>query len=220
MTQLVPEIKSQIEAIRLEEGRPLILCDADEVLFKFLEGLEHYLESEGYWLDMTSFRLSGNVKKQGTDEAIDGMQVKQLLDSFFQHRTEHLDPVEGAAEALASLSEQAQIVILSNLPLAQRRDREKALAEHGMAYPLVANQGIKGPPAKALAEAAKAPVTFLDDLPPNLQSVRETVPHATLIHFIADPRLAQLIGKAEASDHRLDTWPEVHDLLSRQFAET
>ncbi|TNE37423.1 MAG: hypothetical protein EP347_07945 [Alphaproteobacteria bacterium] len=220
MIPLVPEIKAQVDAIQLQEGRPLILCDADEVLFKFLEGLEHYLENEGYWLDMTSFRLTGNVKEKGTDEVVDGMRVKELLDSFFQHRTEHLEPVEGAAAALESLSNHAQIVILSNLPLAQRQDRERALAEHGMPYPLVANQGIKGPPAKALAEAAGGPVTFLDDLPPNLQSVREAVPHATLIHFIADPRLARLIGKAEASDHRLDTWPEVHDLLSRQLNQT
>ncbi|TNE56869.1 MAG: hypothetical protein EP340_10595 [Alphaproteobacteria bacterium] len=220
MINLVPEIRSQIEAIDLQEGRPLILCDADEVLFKFLDGLEHYLESEGYWLDMTSFRLTGNVKEQGSNEVVDGLRVKELLDSFFKHRTEHLEPVEGAAEALESLSDHAQIVILSNLPLAQRLDREKALAEHGMPYPLVANQGIKGPPAKALADAARGSVTFLDDLPPNLQSVREAVPHATLIHFIADPRLAQLIGKAEASDLRLDTWPEVHELLSRQLRQT
>lgn len=87
-----------------------------------------------------------------------------------------------------------------------------------MPYPIIANQGTKGPAAGHLANQVQAQIVFMDDLPPNLQSVRDAVPHATLIHFIADPRLARLLGKAEVSDHRIDTWPEVHDTLTRVFS--
>ena len=64
----------------------------------------------------------------------------------------------------------------------------------------------------------EAPIAFLDDLPPNITSVRKSVPSATLIHFIADPRLAKLLGAADDCDYRIDTWPEAHEALSQALS--
>ena len=35
-------------------GQPLLILDADEVLFMFVDGFMNFLESQGYYLDLTS----------------------------------------------------------------------------------------------------------------------------------------------------------------------
>jgi hypothetical protein len=215
---LAPEIQSQIDGLDLVKNQPLIVCDADEVLFKFFEGLEAYLGTQGYWVDLQSFRITGNVKSKETNEVTEALKVKDLLSGFFAEMTPHLDPVEGAADALAALASTNQIVILSNLPIERREARIEALHKNEMPYQVIANQGEKGPACEYLANIVEAPIAFLDDLPPNITSVRKSVPSATLIHFIADPRLAKLLGAAEDCDYRIDTWPEAHETLSQTFA--
>lgn len=218
MTELAPEIQSQIDGLELVKNQPLIICDADEVLFKFLEGLETYLDAQGYWVDLQSFRITGNVKSKETNEVTEALKVKDLLSGFFSEMTPHLDPVEGAADALASLASTNQIVILSNLPIERREARVQALHKNKMPYQVIANKGEKGPACGYLANVVEAPIAFLDDLPQNITSVRKSVPSATLIHFIADPRLAKLLSAAEDCDYRIDTWPEAHEALSQTFA--
>ncbi len=216
MSKLGTEIKKQIDEITLDPGRPIIVSDADEVLFQFVGGLERYLETQGLWLDLQSFALSGNIKYKDTNEVYPTEKMRDLLSSFFAVSTSFLEPVEGAALALERLSEHAQIVVLSNVPLSQKQAREETLAKHGMHFPVIANEGLKGPAAAYLAAGAGGPFFFLDDIPHNITSVREAVPSSVIIHFIADPRLARLLGPAEHSDHRIDLWPEVHDVIHRR----
>ena len=52
----------QIDALDLVPGRPLVVSDADEVLVQFVAGLELYLETQGLWLDLQSFALTGDRK--------------------------------------------------------------------------------------------------------------------------------------------------------------
>ncbi|PWR23429.1 hypothetical protein [Zavarzinia compransoris] len=207
----------QLDALVLEAGRPLVITDADEVLFLFLQGFEAYLEDNGHYLDLSSFALVGNIKNAATEEMAPVEVAKALLDGFFRERTETMTPVPGAAEALAALSARAQVVVLSNLPESSRGAREKALALAGMPYPIVANIGLKGPVVRHMAERVQAPVFFLDDIPHNHTSVAQAAPEVQRVHFIADPRLARLIGQAEHSNHRVDDWAEVRRLIEREL---
>ena len=50
MSKIEPQIMSQLEALTLDPHRPLIISDADEVLLKFMERVEVYLESIGLGL--------------------------------------------------------------------------------------------------------------------------------------------------------------------------
>ncbi len=83
-----------------------------------------------------------------------------------------------------------------------------------MDYPVVVNSGLKGAPVKWLADKVDGPVFFLDDIPHNINSVAEDAPHVHCIHFIADPRLQKLIGKADGATARIDVWVEVHDWIT------
>ena len=62
MSGLGESIRTQIDELSLDSNRPLLLCDADEVLFQFVRGLERHLETQGFHLDLISFSLFGNIK--------------------------------------------------------------------------------------------------------------------------------------------------------------
>jgi len=193
--------------LKLDARRPLLICDADEVLVQFLMGLERFMLRHGRKLVLKSFAIHGNVVDAATGETVTHDEVTQLLKDFFQHDTHALDPVPGAAEALRALGERAQIVILSNLPETARETRRSHLASHGMDYPVIAGSGPKGPIVRQIVQSIKAPIVFIDDLPPHLTSVAQEAPHVHRLHFVADHRLARLIGPAADAHRRIDDWP-------------
>ena len=204
---LSEEISNQIETLELDPDRPLVISDADEVLLQFMRQFEIYLDRNDMRIDLSSFRLQGNIKYKGSDEAVD-MTNRNIINDFFAAETLNFSPVEGAAEALNALSKEAQIIILTNLPLAQKSERQINLSKHGMDYPVIVGSGLKGPAVKSLGETINAPLFFLDDIPHNINSVAEYVPTSGRIHMIADPRLSKLIGAAEGASARIDQWQE------------
>ncbi len=204
----VPDVvRRQISELRLASDRPLVISDADEVILQFIRALETYLGEQELYLDLKSFALTGNIRRQGDGVALEASAVKSLLGQFFEHRVDTVEAVDGAREALEIISEKAQIVVLSNLPLERREARQKGLRRQGMNYPLVANSGPKGGAVRLLADAVQAPIFFLDDLPGNIKSVAEAASEVIRVHFVADPRLARLLEPAEYCHVRLDNWP-------------
>ena len=214
---LSEEISNQIETLELDPDRPLVISDADEVLLQFMRQFEIYLDRNDMWIDLSSFRLQGNIKYKGSDEAVD-MTNRNIIDDFFAAETLNFSPVEGAAEALNALSKEAQIIILTNLPLAQKSERQINLSKHGMDYPVIVGSGLKGPAVKSLGEKINAPLFFLDDIPHNINSVAEYVPTSGRIHMIADPRLSKLIGAAEGASARIDQWQEAQAWILNKLA--
>lgn len=203
-----------VDGVRLDPARPLIICDADEVLLQFVAGLDRYLERRSLYLDLTSFRIHGNVKRRTTNEPVADDAVSELLEAFFASETRHLDVVPGAAEALARLSGRAQVLILSNLPDTARPARIENLTGHGMPYPVIAGKGLKGHVVKRLIDGFAPPVVFIDDLPPHIASVAGETPCVHRLHFIADERLARLLPKAADAHARIDTWPEAAEWIT------
>ncbi len=211
---LDPFVEEQIASLTLNTTRPLIVTDADEVLFRFMEGLEAFLEREGYEISLKSFAITGNVRHKATGNVVEATEMRGLLGAFFQAETHRLAPVEGAADALQTLSAHADIVVLSNVPFDRRDARAQSLLDSGMPYPLVANAGLKGPAMAALARKGGRPIFFLDDIPHNLQSVHEAVDHVHLIHFVADPRLRKLVPSPEAHHISSGDWRHAADHIT------
>ncbi len=219
-----PDVAAQLAALVLDGARPLIICDADEVLFEFMAGFETFLEDNGMFFDWRSFALAGNIHYRSTGgaapRALPADEVPGLIERFFAECTETLRPVPGAASALTALGQRrAQVVVLSNLPLDQRSARRRALVRHDMDYPLVANVGGKGPAVRDLAARVRAPVFFLDDIPHNHAAVSRAAADVVRLHFIADPRLARLLGPAAHCHHRADNWPEARAIIERHLDE-
>lgn len=210
-------LEAQLATLSLVRGRPLVIVDADEVLFHFMQGFERYLETQGCAIALTSFALTGNIRRVHDDGVLTQAEVAALLGNFFVDHTETLSPVPGAAEALAVLSDRTQVVVLSNLPLAQAPARRRALQAAGMDYPVIANTGSKGGAVRRLADLAASPVAFVDDIPNHHGAVRRTVPDAFCVQYVADPRLAALVPRAPESDLFAADWAEIGDAIGRRL---
>lgn len=199
---------------RLTRGRPLLIVDADEVLLRFVEGFDRYLQARGMFLDLSSYRLHGNVKWLAGGEAVLDVEVTALLDEF-RRDLDSLEIVEGAQEALQALRPRLDILVLTNISPAQATPRMRNLATHGFDLPLVANSGLKGPAVKALATQAGRPAFFVDDIPHNLASAAQAAPEIWRIHLIGDERLKPLLPPAADAHLRAEDWSQ-----ARRFIET
>lgn len=204
------------EAVRLDPDRPLAVIDVDEVLALFVQGFRAYLAPRGVELRMTSFALFGNMYAAEAEAALERAEAKGLLDAFFAEGCGGIEPAPGAAEGLAALSRTAQVVILTNAPSSARAHRGAWLQRHGMDYPLILNEGAKGPAMAAMAARVGGPALFVDDLLPNLESVAEAAPHVARYQMVADPLLRAMAPAAPERHARVDDWPE---LVRRAEAE-
>lgn len=207
---------SNIEEVARQLGadKPVLIVDADEVLLRFVEHLEGFFETEGFELRLTSFQLTGNIFDSASGIAASPDRVKDLIAGFFDQKVDSVPPVAGAVDALEALSDRYQIAVLTNVPHHCRDRREQSLHEHGFTYPVISNAGPKGPAVKMLEEKTHHHTVFVDDLPPQLASVASHAPDVHLVHFIADPRLARLIGKAPDAHVRIDEWPTLQEHLA------
>lgn len=202
-------------AALIAPDRPLLITDADEVLFAFMASFERHLHDNDAYFNWASYRLNGNIIARVDETPVDNPAVKALISEFFDRHTRNIDPLDGAAEAMASLVAERglQIIVLSNVPARNHGDRSWALARHGMDYPLIANQGAKGKAVAYLAACTKAAVFFIDDAPSHHDDVAEHANHVRRIHFVGHPRLAELIGPAEASHLRAFSWDEIRRFI-------
>ncbi|MEO0411912.1 MAG: hypothetical protein AAF221_08755 [Pseudomonadota bacterium] len=197
-----------------DRDRPLLICDADEVLLQFFETLEGFLDRQGYHVRLESFALHGNVRERKTGAIASNDVVSALMQEFFKSDIHTSAAVEGAPEALSQLSSDMTVCVLTNLPGAQAQRRAASLAQVGMAYPVICNTGGKGRAVEALVGSWRRDAAFIDDLPPNHDSVAQHAPDVHRIHYVASPRLAPLIEKPDSAHVRLHDWDALHSHLA------
>jgi hypothetical protein len=203
---------------RLTPGRPLLIVDADEVVLRFVDGFDRFLRANGLFLDLTSYRLHGNIKHLDTGQPILDVEVTALLDEF-RRDLDSLEAVEGVHEALTRLEPRLDIVMLTNIVPLQGPPRRRNLAAIGLDLPVVANSGQKGPAVKALAAAAGRPAFFIDDIPQHLASAAEAAPEIYRIHLVGDDRLKPLLLPAPHAHIRAEHWRDAHAFIDSKLME-
>lgn len=203
---------------RLIPGRPLLIVDADEVLLRFVEGFDRFLGEQDLFLDLTSYRLHGNVKRQDDRTAILDVEVTALLEEF-RRDLDSLEMVDGARDSLHRLSRQLDIVVLTNISPTQAIARLRNLEIFGLSLPVVANSGLKGESVKVLTSRAGRPSFFVDDIPQNLASSAQHAPDVMRIHLIGDDRLKPLLPAAEHAHFRGEGWKDAEAFISSKLHE-
>ncbi len=193
--------------VPLDARLPLLITDADEVLLRFVDGFIRFLEARGLTLDLSSYRLHGNVMRKDDGSKLIDIEVTALLEEF-RADLDWLDAVEHATEVLAGLQGELQTVVLSNVTPAQAPARVRNLARLGFDFPLLANSGWKGEAVRALARRAGVPAFFMDDIPQHLAHAAETAPEVFRIHLIGDERLKPLMAPAPAAHLHAADWRE------------
>jgi hypothetical protein len=185
-----------LDSLTIRPDAPLLIVDVDEVLAHFMAGFERYIGRQGFEMRIDRFALFQNLYRPGAAEHLDIETGKALFDGFFRDGADDLDPVEGAADALASLSARAGVVILTNAPALALESRTGWLSKHGFDYPMLLHSGLKGPTIAAMAARSRRSAAFIDDLLPNLESSAESAPAVARFQIIADDRLRPLAPTA------------------------
>lgn len=191
--------------VPIDAERGLAIIDVDEVIGLFIAGFDRFLRPNGHEFRLLNFGLFNNVFPIGHHEPAHKDTAKALFDDFFARGCGDIDPAPGAAEGLAALSEHAAVVILTNAPESARGLRGDWLRRHGMDYPMIINQGPKGPAVAAMAARTTGAVLFVDDLIPNLDSVAEAAPRVERVQMVADPGL-RVVAPSSPRHRRIDDW--------------
>ena len=207
----LPEDLAQACAgLAADRRRAAVIEDVDEVLALFLQGCRAGGPARGYELRMPRGTVWGGLAPPGGEAPVDKAEGRKLFHRFFAEGCGELEVTPNAVEALARLSRRAQVVVLTAAPQASRDLRAGWLKTRGLDYPLVVNDGaVKGAAVRALAEAVRGPVAFVDDLLPNLDSVEREAPQVRRFQLVADPALRPLAPAAPDRHVRIDTWPEL-----------
>ncbi|MGX8013797.1 hypothetical protein ACVDG8_034925 [Mesorhizobium sp. ORM8.1] len=202
-----PETARQIEELAADD-RPLLVLDVDDVVLEFIRPFPHFLKSRGFGLTLASFRLTGNIAETATGRLIEQPEVTALLGDFFDAQADWQTITEGAAETLAALGGQAEIILLTAMPHRHRAARRAHLDALGLTYPLLTTEMAKGPAIAKLRGGKGRAIVFIDDQPANLVSARGSVADAHLFHLMADNSLRAFLPPTPEGVISVDDWRE------------
>ena len=209
---MTPNTKKQISGLSLDPTLPLMIFDADEVLVHFAEPFANYLKKHNHRLHLTGYRLDNAIKIAETDDVADPDTAKDLVWGFINEETKNQPAAKGAPEALKKLQEYAQIIILSNVPYSVHDDRVFNLKSIDMDYPLISNEGMKGPAVKEILKTHKAVSFFIDDNPYQVESVYNDNQDTVCVHFSVCDLVKPYMPKAVGASIEPTSWD---DLVSK-----
>ncbi len=193
--------------------RPLVVTDCDEVLLHMVRHFRDWMaERHG-----VHFGLSGNPFAEtfvlpGRGEPLSFDEKWHFLDAFFDDEMARQTAIEGAIGAVAELQRDADVVVLTNLQDRYHAARTAQLRAHGIAAPVVTNQGPKGAALKRIVDEYRPNrAVFIDDLAHHHASAAETLPDISRLHFCGEPAIAPHVPCALEAGHahaRIDAWDE------------
>ena len=216
---LSKEVLSQIKKINIDYSKPLLISDADEVIVNMISCFEEFISKKDLYYDLSSYALFGNIKKKIDQSPVDNKKVINLLDEFYDNHTMDITFVNDALIYLKKIENNLnlQIIILSNLPLRNREEREKSFNNNGLNYPVIANFGPKGPAIKEITQEFEKDIFFIDDISTNLLSARESVNNIKTIHYVSDSRISKLAQTPEGINIRANNWNEIYKYIKNEI---
>ncbi|ATE63258.1 hypothetical protein [Rhizorhabdus dicambivorans] len=201
-------------------SRPLLITDCDEVLL-------HMVGPFGAWLDeahdidfaMDKPEFVNALTRRADSSIVEAEHIWPLLDAFFTTEMHRQTLVPHARQALATIAELADIVVLTNLTDQFHGSRVAQLDAVGIRHAVQCNQGGKGQPVADLVARYQPSVTvFVDDLEHHHASVARHAPDVWRVHMVAEPRVARHRAPAEHAHVRIDDWAEALPWIVARFA--
>ncbi len=202
-------------------SRPLLITDCDEVLLHMVVPFAEWLdEAHHIHFDLESGNFVDALRHKDDGRIVKGEQVWPLLKGFFETEMHRQKPIDGAVAAISSLSEIADIVVLTNLTDEHRGPRGAQLKAVGIDKPVYTNQGGKGDLMRQiLAEYEPSVAVFVDDLAHQHMSIAEHAPHVWRLHMVGEPRLAPHIKTSDKAHQRIDAWDQAHGWIHKILSE-
>ena len=212
-----PFIPPDLTSVQIDTRKPLILCDADEVLLRFMASFELFLHHQNLYYAWRSYALDGNILSKKDNTIISKPEINQLIDNFYSQHIDKIPIVSGAPAALNALAKRATIIVITNIPKKFHQARQQQLNKGGIPYPVLCNTGPKGPLIASIAKTQKAPIYFVDDSSRHHASVKKEVSDVVRIQFIAEPRLAIMTERCKNCDYRIDSWSSVQFVIENSL---
>ena len=195
---------------------PTLICDADEVIFDFMNEFLIFMKQNDLKFNWKSYALTGNIIKKNKIP-LNEYEVKALINKFFKNCTLTMNTVNGVVNAFKKISKYYNIVILSNIPFEFYNLRKKALIKNNLVYPFFANTGEKGSTSAYIFSKLKRKTWFIDDSPFQVSSVRKKQPKIRTILFVANTKLAKLIIDKKEYDFYTTNWTQNTEILLNNF---
>lgn len=202
-------------------SRPLIVTDCDEVLLHMVVPFRHWLdEAHGVHFDLRGQEFADALRHKDSGDVLERELVWTLLGAFFDTEMHRQQPITGAVEALASLSQIADIEVLTNIGENAHAGRIEQLRLLGIEHRVHWNQGGKGAPLARIVERLNPSVTvFVDDLGVHHQSVARHAPDVWRLHMIGEPEIAGQVPPEPAAHARIDDWAAAEAWIRARFAD-
>lgn len=198
--------------LKLKNNKPLIICDADEVIFDFMTTFEKYLITNGLSFSWKSYALEGNILDK-KNKPIDKDFIKNIINDFFKTHTYTMNLIKDAKDSLKKLKEIYNIIILSNIPFEFYDQRAQALKKHDINFSFYANQGPKGKAIKQISKQLTNKLWFIDDSPYQISSVKSQEKSIKTILFISNIKLKKLINHKKCWDYFSNKWKNNEKIL-------
>ncbi len=200
--------------------KPLLICDCDEVLVHMVRHFRTWLD-EAHDIDFALDRhdFFGAMTRQNGGAELSQAEAWDLLHGFFPGQMDRQTLVPHAAEALAALATQADIVILTNLVEECRVSRIEQLARFGIHHRVQCNSGGKGEPVAKLVAAHGHPSPSSSTTAQHHASVAEHAPQVHRLHMVSEPEMAPHVPPAPDAHARIDDWRQAEGWIAARFAE-
>ena len=208
MEKTLPSLNSYL----IQENKPILICDADEVIFDFMHDFLLFLEKNQLFFNWDSYALTGNIIRKN-DTALNEEEVRKLIFFFFKSHTLNMKLVNGAKNSLHKISKKFNIIILSNIPFEFYELRKSALDKNGLKFPFFANRGDKGTTSSIISNLHDNQTWFIDDSPSQVSSVRKKDINIKTILFIENNKLAKLVKNKEDCDFYSTNWKKNEKIL-------
>tara|TARA_A100001391_G_scaffold101953_1_gene67760 strand:- start:15203 stop:15832 length:630 start_codon:yes stop_codon:yes gene_type:complete len=204
--------------------RPLIVTDCDEVLLHMVRHFRDWLDAEHQVeLELETHEFSKAMRRRGESGPLGEEEMWRLLGLFFDTEMDSQQPIAGAVEAINTLQEQADVVVLTNLIDSRSEARTQQLRRLGIEARVFTNQGPKGGALRAIVEEySPSTAVFIDDIANHHHSAAEHVPQVRRLHFCGEPAIAPFVPCAHAAGAahaRIDTWAEALPWITGQLEE-
>lgn len=196
-------------------SRPLLISDCDEVLLHMVVPFRDWVdERHGIHFDLESENFAFALRHKHDGTQVESGLVWELLKGFFDTEMHRQQAIDGAVAAINSLSDIADVVILTNLMDDRAVPRAEQLRAVGIDAPVYTNQGGKGEKlARIIAEYQPTVAVFVDDLGHQHHSIAEHNPHVWRLHMVGEPLLARRIKTSKAAHARIDLWADAYDWI-------
>ena len=207
--------QKQIEKLTVFSDQPLVLIDADEVLVHFAKPFIHYLRQRGWCLELNGYTLQDAIFNLKSKRLADPLEAQNLVIGFIKAETHRQPATEGAIDAVHTISNYAQIIIISNVPSYAHEARLQNLKKLSLPYPFISNSGPKGPALKQICEKLEKPAVFIDDNPSQIESAKHFVPDLYRFHFSGCELVRSNLPITPASTHNPTSWAQIKDLCHK-----